>query len=236
MTCPWNSSGTPWISQNNTVNISEHSELQTSNTVGPANHEKLGTCQFSPQVESKRTRNLWLSPFKFSASRHVPSLPVSQSCCCDGTSNCGTSHGLQGETHPLESQRSLFSACSWQRFQIWKTRLWGGRSKAMESNGKHHKAASLWPVGLATRLSHFYLIFISRISVLSLFGHPQSEHRCFHTCRPQGVAETAPQHGASCQAKAVPCPTCVVEHLASKRKGGFNGFSGQWRQQLDTNH
>lgn len=49
-----------------------------------------------------------------------------------------------------------------------------------------------------------YLIFISvrlSISVLSLFGHPQSKHRCFHICRPQGVAETAPQHGASCQGR-----------------------------------
>ena len=42
----------------------------------------------------------------------VRRMSTGPSCCCDGASNCGTSHGLQGEAHPLHSLRSLFSALS----------------------------------------------------------------------------------------------------------------------------
>ena len=40
-----------------------------------------------------------------------------QSCRCDGTSNGGTSHRLQGERHPLQPLWTLFSTLSWN---VWR--------------------------------------------------------------------------------------------------------------------
>ncbi len=43
--------------------------------------------------------------------------PYWQSCRCDGTSNGGTSHRLQGERHPLQPLWTLFSTLSWN---VWR--------------------------------------------------------------------------------------------------------------------